>query len=181
MAIQDDLPRSRITLTYRTTINGQPEDVDLPFRMLVLGDFSQVETRTDELDARTPRKLDGKNLDDVMKDMKLKCSFSVANKINPDPAVPDDQIPVNLDITSMKSFDPDAIAEQVPQLKALLLLRTLIREMQTQVDNRREVRNQIVDLFSTKDQQAVAKGSTSKLDALLAELTEFKMLQVPGT
>ena len=40
MAIQDQLPKSRITLTYRTTINGEPETVKLPLRLLILGDFS---------------------------------------------------------------------------------------------------------------------------------------------
>ena len=33
MAVQDELPRSRITLTYRTTIHGQQEEVNLPFRV----------------------------------------------------------------------------------------------------------------------------------------------------
>jgi type VI secretion system protein ImpC len=40
VAIQDQLPKSRITLTYRTTINGEPETVKLPVRLLILGDFS---------------------------------------------------------------------------------------------------------------------------------------------
>ena len=40
MAIQDQLPKSRITLTYRTTINGEQETVNLPLRLLVFGDFS---------------------------------------------------------------------------------------------------------------------------------------------
>ena len=42
MAIQDDknIPKSRVTLRYRTEINGVPEDVTLPLRILVAGDFS---------------------------------------------------------------------------------------------------------------------------------------------
>ena len=37
MPIQDKLPKSRITLVYRTTINGQKEDVKLPFRVVEIG------------------------------------------------------------------------------------------------------------------------------------------------
>jgi len=42
MTIQDDIgiPKSRVTLRYRTEINGVPEDVTLPLRILVAGDFS---------------------------------------------------------------------------------------------------------------------------------------------
>ena len=56
MPIQDKLPKSRITLVYRTKINGQPEDVKLPFRVVVLGDFSlgSSKDRQVDLDERKP-------------------------------------------------------------------------------------------------------------------------------
>ena len=40
MSIQDEIPKSRLTLKYKTDVNGQPEDVTLPLRMAILGDFS---------------------------------------------------------------------------------------------------------------------------------------------
>lgn len=42
MAIQDEknIPKSRVTLRYRTEINGTPEDITLPLRLLIAGDFS---------------------------------------------------------------------------------------------------------------------------------------------
>ncbi|HEY2027909.1 MAG TPA: type VI secretion system contractile sheath small subunit [Myxococcales bacterium] len=168
MAIQDDLPRSRITLTYRTTISGQPEDVDLPFRLLVMGDLSQGTSpdRQLDLDARRPRSLDGKNLNDVMKDMKMTLSVSVPNKIN-ESVSPD--LPVNLQIEDMNSFHPDNIAQQVPQLKALFLLRTLILEMQSSVDNRKELRKQLYELFSKPDE----------LKDVLDKLKSYETLKLP--
>jgi type VI secretion system protein ImpB len=39
-SIQDLLPKSRLTLTYKTEVDGRLAPVELPFRMLVLGDFS---------------------------------------------------------------------------------------------------------------------------------------------
>jgi len=36
MPVNDEIPESRIMLTYRTTVDGEPRDVDLPFRLLVL-------------------------------------------------------------------------------------------------------------------------------------------------
>ena len=73
MSIQDEIPRSRINLRYRTEINGAAQMLELPFRVMVLGDLScgtSVDREVD-LDSRRLRSLDGKNLDSVMENMRL--------------------------------------------------------------------------------------------------------------
>jgi type VI secretion system protein ImpB len=52
----------------------------------------------------------------------------------------------------MKSFHPDEIVHHVPKLKALLLLRKLLMEMQSDIDNRKELRRTLYELFSNKEQ-----------------------------
>ena len=42
MAITDEIPKSRLTLTYRTTVSGEPEDVALPFRLLIMGEIGRA-------------------------------------------------------------------------------------------------------------------------------------------
>ncbi len=37
MAIQDEIPKSRLTLRYKTEVDGEPQDVTLPLRMAVTG------------------------------------------------------------------------------------------------------------------------------------------------
>ncbi|HEY5960858.1 MAG TPA: type VI secretion system contractile sheath small subunit [Polyangiaceae bacterium] len=37
--IQEDIFRSRLTITYRTSISGTPQEETLPYRLLVLGEF----------------------------------------------------------------------------------------------------------------------------------------------
>jgi len=71
MAIQDEIPKSRLTLRYKTEVSGQPEDVSLPLRLLVEGDFSMGSSRDRKIDLeeRRLRTMDGKNTDAVMKDM----------------------------------------------------------------------------------------------------------------
>ncbi|MEY3881501.1 MAG: type secretion system contractile sheath small subunit [Pseudomonadota bacterium] len=53
MAIQDEIPKSRLTLRYKTEVNGQPEDMTLPMRLLITGDFSQGSS-TDDLQLIEP-------------------------------------------------------------------------------------------------------------------------------
>lgn len=169
MSIQEQLPKSRITLTYRTTINGEQEAVDLPLRMLMLGDFSlgSSEDRKVDLDARKLRSVNGRNLNELMADMKMSVNFQVPNRINPDVEA---DLNVELPITKMKSFHPDEIVNHVPKLKALRLLKKLLLEMQSSIDNQKALRNMVYELFSNKE----------ALKAVLAELKDYESLRLPA-
>jgi type VI secretion system protein ImpB len=160
VAIQDEIPRSRLTLTYRTTINGEPETVDLPFRMLVMGNFSQgnSEDRKKDLDVRQLRSINGRNLDSVMKDMKMSLDVEVPDRITPD--ADGGNIKATLPINSIKSFSPDEIVKHVPKLKALMLLKGLLQELQASIDNQKDLRKLVQELYSHPE---VAKALRDQL------------------
>jgi type VI secretion system protein ImpB len=168
MAVQDEVPKSRITLRYRTEINGTPEDVDLPLRLLVLGDFS-LGTSTDrkvDLEERRLRNLDGRNTASVMKDMKMNVSFKAPNKVDPQNS---EEIDVNLPIESMKSFTPDEIAKNIPKLRSLLTLRKLLLEIESNMGNSKDLRKLVSDLY----------GSEEAFKKLKEELKGFEAFKLP--
>jgi len=169
MAIQDEIPKSRLTLRYKTEINGQPEDISLPMRLAVMGDFSggTSKDRKLDLDERRMRNMDGRNTDSVMKDMEMNLDFAVNNAIDPDKS---EEIQVNLPIDSMKSFSPDQVAKRVPKLNGLLMLKQLLEEVVSNVDNRKEFRKLLGDLMA--DQDALAK--------LTEELKGFDGFKLPS-
>ena len=168
MTVNQEIPKSRITLTYRTAVNGQTEDVQLPLRLLTMGDFSNGTSvdRQVDLDRRSIRNLDGTNLNDVMADMNMSIRFNVPNRINPQKA---EEIEVELPVTSMDSFQPASVANAIPKVKALLLLRKLLLEVQGNLDNRKQFRKLLRALAQDKD--AVAN--------LLSELSGFDDFKVP--
>jgi len=169
MAVQDEVPKSRLTLRYKTEVNGAPADVDLPLRLLVTGDLSQG-TSTDrklDLEERKLRQLDGKNLDAVMKDMKMTCKVSVANKVDPDQAA---QIEANIPIESMKSFSPQEIAKHLPKVRSLLLLKKLLLEVESNVANVKDFRKLVTDLY----------GNETAFKALQDQLKGFESFKVPA-
>ena len=168
MAIQQDLPRSRLTLTYKTTINGEPETVDLPFRLLVLGDFSAGQHKEPEqdLETRPLRSINGTNLNSVMRDMNITLNLKeVANRIDDG-----DSLEVSLPLHSMRSFSPDEIVKNVPKLKALVLMRQLLQELQGQIDNQSGLRKEIQRLFADK----------SAIEGIKKELNSFQALKLPA-
>lgn len=168
MAIQDEVPKSRLTLRYKTEVNGQPEDITLPLRLLITGDFSQGSSsdRIFDLDERRIRNLNGTNTDQVMKDMNMSLQFTVENKIDADA----EDLQVYLPMNSMKSFSPDQVAEHVPKLKGLLTLKKLIGEMLSNVDNRKELHKLMDELLSNPE----------NLEKVLADLKGFESFKLPS-
>lgn len=170
MAIQDEIPKSRLTLRYKTEVNGQPEDITLPMRLLVTGDFSQGSSSDSivDLDERRIRNLDGTNTDQVMKDMGMSLNFTVENKID---GADEEDLQIFLPINSIKSFSPDQVAQHVPKLKGLLALKELIGEMLSNVDNRKELRKLMDELMSNPE----------SLEKVLADLKGFESFKLPAT
>jgi type VI secretion system protein ImpB len=169
VAIQDELPQSRITLKYRTTINGEEEEIKLPMRTMVLGDFSAgtSKDRQEELEERRLRTLDGTNrVDDLMKDMGITLNLQVPNTVSPN----SDDLEVSLPVTSMKSFSPDEVAQHIPQVKALLLLKDLLIEMQSNIDNRRDLRKLIQEICANPE----------AMQKTLAELQGYENFRLPS-
>ncbi len=168
MAINDEIPKSRLTLTYRTNVSGQPEDVTLPLRLLILGDLSlgTSKDRQSDLDQRSVRNLDGRNLDHVISDMGITVKTTVPNRIDPDKA---EELEVAIPIRNMKSFTPAEIAKAIPKVKALLLLKQTLVEMQGNIDNRKEFRNLL---------RAVASDDKA-ISSLADELKGFEALKLP--
>lgn len=174
MAINDEIPKSRITLTYRTAVNGEPEDVQLPLRLLLMGDFSggSSKDRAVDLDRRALRNLDGTNLDAVMADMDMSVTLDVPNRINPESE--DETLRVELPIRSMDSFSPESIAQNIPKVKALLLLRKLLLEVQGNLDNRKEFRRKLRELV--QNPEAVKKLR----DTELGQFADFGVPRLPA-
>ncbi|GIW70583.1 MAG: type VI secretion system-associated protein [Planctomycetota bacterium] len=169
MAIQDEIPKSRLTLRYRTEISGEPETVELPLRLLVLADFSQgtSQDRKVDLEERRVRNLDGTNLDGVMKDMGMSVEFAVKNRIDPDK---EEEIKVKLPIDSMKALSPEGFAQHIPKVKALLLLKQLLQEVQANVANSKEFRQLLSDLYANEE----------AFQKMLDELKGFEGFKLPG-
>jgi len=169
VAIQNDLPRSRITLTYKTTVNGTVQKVNLPLRLMVLGDFSagQHQDSEKDLDARPLHAITGNNLSTVMNEL----NFSLTLNDVPNRVDDSGSLQVNLPMTSMQSFSPDEIVKNVPKLRALLLMRQLIQELQGQIDNQSTLKKEIQQLFADKD----------ALASLRKELEQFATLKLPAS
>jgi type VI secretion system protein ImpB len=73
-------PRERVNIVYQPS-TGVDAEVELPLKMVVLGDFTQ---RADEtpLEERKPINIDKDNFNEVMKGSKLSAEMNVKNALS---------------------------------------------------------------------------------------------------
>jgi len=165
MVVQDEVMKSRITLVYRTEMNGRLKEEKLPFRVLVTGDFSKGSSKDRQLKLaeREIRNFDGSNTDSVIRDMDIKLGLTAKNRINPNEA---ETIDVELPIDGIRSFSPDQVAQNIPQVRQLIELKALLQEGLTAVANKPQLAEQLKSIFSNPEALKKLKGQLGKLSFL---------------
>ena len=141
-------PKERVNIVYRPAIGDAKEEVELPLRLLVMGDFTQS---TDDrmLEEREPINIDKDNFNEVLKEQKINLNLAVPNKISGEP---DDELSVQLNFESIKDFGPEAVARKTPELNKLLELREALTALKGPLSNIPEFRKKVQELV--KDEAA---------------------------
>ena len=116
-------PRERVNITYRPATDGAQEDIELPFKILVLGDFTG---RADDrpIEERQPISVDKDNFDKVMAAQQLAVEISVPAALSDDPNA--GEMTASLRFATLADFRPEGLASQIPELRQLLALRAAL-------------------------------------------------------
>jgi type VI secretion system protein ImpB len=124
-------PKERVNVVYRPATGDAKEEVELPLKVLVMGDFT---LREDEraVEDRKPINIDKDNFNDVLAGQKLQLKTVVPDTLSREP---DAEMSLELDFKSIKDFTPDAIVEKVPQLQQLLELREALKAVKGPLGN----------------------------------------------
>jgi type VI secretion system protein ImpB len=137
-------PKERVNIVYRPATGDAKEEVELPLKLLVLGDFTQrPDDRT--VEEREPIGIDKDNFNEVLKAQNLNLELTLPNKLSEDP---EEELSVSLKFSSMKDFEPEAIARNTPELNKLLELREALNSLKGPMSNRPEFRKKIQDLIT---------------------------------
>jgi type VI secretion system protein ImpB len=140
MSIQDTLPKSRLTLRYRTEINGEPEDIELPLRLLVTGDFSGKDSLKKSFDERKVMSFDGKNLNSIMQDMKIKLK------------VTDSEENIHtIPITNVDSFLPGNLIKSIKNMDDMVKAKNMLGSLLSSINNSNKFRNALTTLLADKN------------------------------
>jgi type VI secretion system protein ImpB len=136
-------PRERINIIYKPATGGAQQEIELPFKQLVMADFT---LRQDDrpLEDRKPINVDKDNFNDVMRKHDLGLNFTVPNRLSDQEG---DELPVNLRIETLKDFEPESVAQQIPELKKLTELRDALTAMKGPLGNVPGFRKKLQELL----------------------------------
>ncbi len=146
---QSVAPKERVNITYKPATGNAKEDVELPLKLLMLGDYTgRPDPRP--LEDRKPINVDKDNFQKVMSEQKLALTFNVKNRLSENE---DDELTVNLKFRRLSDMEPEAIANQIPELKKLLDLRAALTALKGPLGNEKAFRNKIQQILSDPAQR----------------------------
>ncbi len=124
-------PQERVNITYKPSTGNAQEEVELPLKMLFIGDYTgRPDPRP--LEDRTPINVDKDNFQQVLAEQNLGVAFQVPDALSGEKGA---ELSVNLKFKKLNDFGPDAVAEQVPELKKLLELRNALTALKGPLGN----------------------------------------------
>ncbi|MBT4406190.1 MAG: type VI secretion system contractile sheath small subunit [Gammaproteobacteria bacterium] len=134
-------PKERINIVYQPATGGRKEEIELPLKLMVLGDFSGA--KETPFSDREPTEISSPTVSGVMAAMDVSAEYSVPNTLTGD-----GEIAVKLEFTSTKDLSPAAVIDQVPELKQMLGLRDALKALRAPIGNSSEFRKLIDEKVS---------------------------------
>lgn len=156
-SFQHQKPPSRIDLTLDVATGDAKEKVELPLRLLVMSDLTGEKEDT-PLGEREVVSITDNNFNDVMEsyDLSLEC-------VVPDKLTEEGDMKVELEIDDLDDFEPEQVAQQVPELSRLLAARNLLKDLRNRLISMREFRERLEDIIADEESR----------QELLAELQDI--------
>ena len=140
-------PKERINIVYKPATGDGQEELELPLKLMVMGDFTNKEDDT-AIEDRDVLSVDKNNFDEVLSAQNINLNFTVNNALSEEA---DDEIPVELSIGGMKDFEPESIARQVPEVNALLELREALTTLKGPMGNVPAFRKLLQSIVTDED------------------------------
>lgn len=141
-------PKERVNIRYTPATGDAREEVELPHKLLVVGDFTRQASDT-PLGERRRVELDKDRFNDVMRSENLTLDLKVPNRLADDPEAGD--LAVHLKVATLKDFEPEQVASQVPEMKKLLELRTALVSLKGPLGNLPNFRKAIEHILADAD------------------------------
>ncbi|KMZ11755.1 putative protein ImpB [Candidatus Burkholderia humilis] len=157
-SFQWEIPKSRVSITLDLHTGGAQKKVELPLKLLVAGDFSAGREQA-PLFERKKVNIDKNNFDAVLADYAPDLKFATDNTLANDGS----ELSVNLSFRSMKDFEPEQVARQIPELQALLAVRNLLRDFKFNLLDNSTFRREFEKILKNKELSDKLRGELSQI------------------
>ena len=130
-------PKGRINIKYQPATGKHPEGVELPLKMVMIGDYTLRVDETPLEDAQVIN-VNKDNFEDVLKEQNIRLDLDVKDHLSGQ-----ESLPVTLTLDSIPSFEPSSIIRQVPEMSRLWDFREALSALAGPLENKKVFRTLI--------------------------------------
>ena len=135
---QSEIPKARVNIKLDLHTGGAQKKVELPLKLLVVGDYGNGnEQRT--VSEREKININKNNFDSVLAEFSPNVNLTLENTLAGDGS----EESVSLAFREMSDFTPEQVARQIPQLKAMLAMRNLLRDLKANLLDNQAFRKEL--------------------------------------
>ncbi len=149
---QNEIPKARVNITLDVDTGGFLEKKELPLKLLAMGNFSHSNSKT-AIASRERININKNNFDQIIGDLAPSLKINVPNTIAQD----DSELQLNLKFKSLKDFQPDNIINQVSELRRLLAMRNLLRDLKANLLDNKSFRSELEKIITDGSQLQMLK------------------------
>lgn len=160
-SFQKEIPKARINLSLDVETGGAKKKVELPLKLLIMGDFSSGKGKG-RLAERERVGITRNNFEAVLKDLSPEASFDVPNLVKGDGS----ELSVRLLFDSMNAFHPEQVANQIPELHSLMAMRNLLKDLKSNLVDNTRFRKELEKIVRSRPE---LEGLRQELEALVSE------------
>ena len=161
---QNEIPRSRVNITLDLETGGAKKKLELPLKLLVMGDYSGGKT-TGRVVERERINIDKNTLEQVLSDFSPTLKYSVENTLRDDGS----EVGVDLKFDSFKSFHPEEVARQIPEINSMLGMRNLLKDLKSNLLDNGKFRKELERILQNKPELEELVGELERLAPLNTE------------
>lgn len=157
-SFQEEIPKARVNIKLDLHTGGAQKKVELPLKLMVMGDYSNgKEVRP--LSEREKVNINKNNFNSVLAEFSPFLNLTVENTLAGDRSEEN----ISLNFNEMKDFEPEQVARQIPQLRAMLAMRNLLRDLKSNLLDNATFRKELETIL--KD-PSLSNELRSELNAL---------------
>jgi type VI secretion system protein ImpB len=140
-------PKERVNILYKPATGDAKEEIELPLKLLVLGDFlKKKDSRV--VENRKPTDINKSSFNEVMSGQDLHLDLNVPDRLSGKEGA---EISVSLEFKTIKDFEPESIANQVPVLKKIIELRKAVMALKGPLGNIPAIRKTIQSILENDE------------------------------
>jgi type VI secretion system protein ImpB len=139
---QHEIPKARINITLDVETHGAKKKMELPMRLLVMAKFSDAGNQPN-VELREKISINKNNFNDVLKELSPTANFTVPSHLRPDQT----DLRIKLQFKHILDFHPDHLTTQIPELRRLVAMRNLLKELKANITDNKILRKELEDIL----------------------------------